>query len=194
MGPNAAEANQARARWSTCSWYHAARIGAARALVLRVSLLCSALLVLACGAPSRAIPPAPTPPPAPPPVKREAWPGFAEVRSWPPAAAPFSEVGHAGAGRVAVVRVSPTAQPTYEHLTQDSVLPEGTVLALFHDEATARPGPVYVMEKRSGKWAFGRLGPDGTILGDAAELGRCARCHRDGVADGVFGLPHPRGD
>jgi hypothetical protein len=93
----------------------------------------------------------------------------------------------------AVVRVSPDARATYEHLVQDSVLPEGAVVALFHADADDTPRAIYVMEKLGGTWRFSTLDSEGgeqpfdAPSGQATE--RCRSCHADGVADSLFGVP-----
>jgi len=167
-------------------------------LLLRVSPLCLAFIAVACGAPA---PPAPRAAPrASAPVPSFVpWPRFVEARSWPPVGAPFANNGHPGAGAVAVVRVSPEARGSYERLVRDSALPDGAVVALFHREAAdGRPGPVYVMEKSGTSWRYLALRPDGTLPESAPEAARragerCARCHADGVADALFGLPRAGG-
>jgi hypothetical protein len=93
------------------------------------------------------------------------------------------------------VRVSPDARPSYEHLVRDSALPDGALVAIFHDAgATGPEGPIYVMEKRAGAWQFSSVGPDGGVEatpGAAQNLapGACAPCHQGGQADSLFGIP-----
>lgn len=160
------------------------------AQVLRVSLLCSVLVLGACGSPASA---AKVPAGAPPArVTRVPWPRFSEVRSWPAASEPFANRGHVDAGPTAVVRVSPGARESYAHLVRDSALPEGSVIALFHVAADQRPGPVYVMEKSGGTWRFLALDPDGVVRVASASGGQatqaCQGCHADAVADSLFGV------
>ena len=107
---------------------------------------------------------------------------------------PSANEGHRGEGALAVVRVSPEARSSYEHLTQDSELPDGTVVALFHRESAEGPaGAVYVMQKTGKIWQFLRLAPDGSLLGPASSpqnsAKMCAACHAEGVADALFGVP-----
>jgi hypothetical protein len=50
------------------------------------------------------------------------------------------------------------------------------------------------MEKSAGAWQFSSVGPDGRVEvtpGAAQNLsaGACARCHQDGQADSLFGIP-----
>ena len=107
--------------------------------------------------------------------------------------ASFPNVGHVGAGALGVVRTNPEAHSAYEHLVRDTELPDGTVVALFHERAPGVPGPVYVMEKARGVWQFETCRPDGSDL-EPDEPGRsttvgCRRCHSEGVADDLFGVP-----
>ncbi len=158
--------------------------------VLRVTLL-SSFLAFACAAPAPAVV-APSAPPTHA-VPRVVWPRFAEVQSWPTVSAPFVNRGHAGMGPLAVVRVSPEARVTYTHLVQESVLPDGAVVALFHVGTAQGPGSTYVMQKSAGVWSFMTLDGGGVESGNAVESGRaseaCRRCHADGVADSLFGMP-----
>jgi hypothetical protein len=123
------------------------------------------------------------------------WPRLAEVKGWPAVAEAFPNDGHPGAGARATVRVSPDARASYEHLVRDSALPEGALVAIFHDAgATGPEGPIYVMEKTAGAWRFSSVGPDGRVdatPGAAQNLaaGACVRCHQGGEADSLFGLP-----
>ncbi len=159
---------------------------------MRVSLLSILVTALACSAER----PETTPPRSPaalapkPPL---VWSRFAEIQSWPVAGEPFTNLGHVGAGAEAVVRVSPDARAAYEHLVKDSELPNGTIVALFHELGPGRAGLVYVMEKTNGAWRFSSYHPDGTELTAAepanASTAGCERCHADAVADSLFGLP-----
>jgi hypothetical protein len=164
------------------------------AQVLRVSLLCSVFVFGACASPAPVLNVAAST--QPPHVTRSVWPRFREVRSWPPVGEPFANRGHAGAGPVAVVRVSPEARERYAHLVRDSALPDDSVVALFHFEADQRPGPVYVMQKKAGTWRFLALDSEGAALAPPASTGQatagCQGCHRDGVADSLFGAPRDR--
>jgi hypothetical protein len=85
------------------------------------------------------------------------------------------------------VRVSPNAREAYASLVADTRLPDGAVVALFHQnrEGSVR-GNVYVMEKTGETWRFQAFDDKGTpAVGSEA----CARCHAFGVADQLFGLP-----
>lgn len=160
--------------------------------VLRVTLLCSFLALVACASQPHAVV-APSAPPTPAKL-RTAWPRFAEVRSWPTVSVPFANTGHAGMGPLAVVRVNPEARDAYTHLVQESVLPDGAVVALFHLDAANRPSSTYVMQKSAGVWSFLTLDGSGIERADPVARGTtselCRRCHADGVADSLFGVPH----
>jgi hypothetical protein len=125
------------------------------------------------------------------------WSRFSEVASWPPSGEPFPNDGHPRAGALATVRVSPDARAGYEHLVRDGSLPDGSLVAIFHQVVPGGPaGPVYVMEKSAGSWRYLSLGADGrpdpspgAVQGLAPAA--CARCHQDGVADSLFGVPRP---
>jgi hypothetical protein len=160
-------------------------------LVLRVTLLCSFLALAACASQTRAVVV-----PSAPPAREEPrvlWPRFSEVQSWPTVGGPFANRGHTGMGSLAVVRVSPEAREAYTHLVQESVLPDGAVVALFHFDAANRASSTYVMQKRAGAWSFLMLDGAGVERANASETGRaseaCRRCHADGVADSLFGVP-----
>lgn len=144
-------------------------------------------LALGCSAPPPPLVPAPPAPPPPAPVP---WSRFAEIAAWPAAAEPFANFGHPDAGDQAQARVSPDARAAYAELVRDSVLPEGSIVALFHSDRTGKAGPVYVMEKQGGTWAYRALTAQGVILEGAA--GRCEGCHQGAVGDALFGIPRPR--
>jgi hypothetical protein len=68
------------------------------------------------------------------------------------------------------------------------VLPDGSVIAMFHQSRDgATGGPVYVMEKKASEWTFVALDAEGAVTSE--NLNVCALCHRGGVADQLFGLP-----
>ena len=88
----------------------------------------------------------------------------------------------------AIVRVSPDARTGYLALVTDTVFPDGTVIAMFHQSSDgAERGAVYVMEKTASAWTFLALDADGGKRSENLEV--CALCHKGGVADRVFGLP-----
>jgi hypothetical protein len=90
---------------------------------------------------------------------------------------------------MAAVRVSPEARAGYEMLVTDSVLPEGSVVALIHGD-TNRPGRVFVMEKARGTWRYRALTSTG--MPAPTPESPCQGCHAGGVADFLFGLPRSR--
>lgn len=88
----------------------------------------------------------------------------------------------------ATVRVSPDARASYLALVTDTVFPDGTVIAMFHQSADgSERGAVYAMEKTANAWTFLVLDADGGKRSENLEV--CALCHKGGVADRVFGLP-----
>jgi hypothetical protein len=119
----------------------------------------------------------------------EPWTRFAEVSSLPAANdTSFPTRGHLVKPSYAVVRVSPEAREPYLSLVTDSVLPDGALIALFHQSADGTTkGSVYVMEKKANDWTFLALDSDGRKSAENLEV--CALCHRGGVADHLFGLP-----
>jgi hypothetical protein len=120
---------------------------------------------------------------------RERWSRFDEVKSYEPVNdKPFSTRGHLVKPSYAVVRVSSDAREQYLGLVTDSVLPDGAVIAMFHQSRDgASGGPVYVMEKKVGAWTFVALDAEGAATSE--NLNVCALCHKGGVADQLFGLP-----
>jgi hypothetical protein len=149
------------------------------------------LTAVACSAPAPAVRvPAPN---APARAKITPWARFAEVSAWPTVTeAPFPSQGHQAELPSARVRASPEAREAYAALVQDSVLPEGSVLALFHESADGvTRGAVYVMQKTGGSWQYLLLDAVGRE-GSGAIPGRCAGCHADAPADHLFGLPRSR--
>jgi len=133
----------------------------------------------------------PATPDAPPPraAPRENWSRLGEIESWPAANdKPFATRGHLVKPSHAIVRVNPDALASYLTLVTDTVFPDGTVIAMFHQSLDgAERGPVYAMEKTANAWAFLALEPDGSKRSDNLEV--CALCHKGAVADRVFGLP-----
>jgi hypothetical protein len=155
--------------------------------LVRLLPLLPLTLALGCGSP----PPLARPPPArvPATIPPAPWPRFAEVAAWPALGGSFTNQGHWGAGALAVVRVSPGARAAYEVLVTDTTLPESTIVALFHSDASGRPGRVFVMEKGVGSWSYVELTPTGLVVPTAG--GACRSCHQGGTGDSLFGLPRP---
>ncbi|MCA9597960.1 MAG: hypothetical protein KC776_31830 [Myxococcales bacterium] len=117
------------------------------------------------------------------------WSALDDAESWPSVNdEPFTSRGHAGGRWTLSVRVSPNAREAYAALRPGAVMPEGAVIAAFHQDATrGKPGPIYVMEKKGGDWRFSRVRADGRVQEGSVAL--CARCHAEAVADHLFGLP-----
>lgn len=122
--------------------------------------------------------------------QRDKWERFAEVVAWEPVnPEPFVSSGHFG-GRLAVnVRVSPEARRPYAELVAGGELPRGSVIAAFHTDARyGRPGPVLAMVKGARDWEYLSLDAEGGIV-ERGALPLCLRCHAEGIADQLFGLP-----
>ena len=150
------------------------------------SIVAALPLVVACAS---EVPPAtPSAPPSQA-APRETWARLGEVESWPAANdTAFSTRGHLVKPSHAIVRVSPDARSPYLALVTDTVFPDGTLIAMFHQSRDgSERGLVYAMEKTKNVWSFVALDPDGTKRSDNLEV--CALCHKGGVADHVFGLP-----
>ncbi len=81
------------------------------------------------------------------------------------------------------VRVSPESRDAYLSLRPGVTLPDGAVVAALHHD-----GPIYLMEKRDGRWTFHILGDDGRPT-EHGPLALCARCHAEAQTDMLFGLP-----
>jgi hypothetical protein len=128
-------------------------------------------------APAREEPPAP-------------WSRFAELASLPPLnAKPFVNRGHDRERGFADLRVSPVARDAYIGLVSDSVLPEGSLVALvFCDETRTEQRSVYAMQKDAKGWQFFALDATGRPKPEV-DLGVCLRCHEGAPADDLFGLP-----
>lgn len=126
------------------------------------------------------------------------WARFGELSGLAAAGDSFPNQGHAGAGASAWVKVSPAALHTYQGWVQDSTLPMGTLLAMFHAAGTSRAtASIYVMEKTPSGWRYGVVGADGRTLaaGNGVSVpspAACAGCHAAAPADSVFGPPRTR--
>ena len=126
----------------------------------------------------------------PEPEPPKPWTELETIRSWPPVNdEPFVSEGHAGRYRVDV-RVSPDARSTYVNLVRGSVMPDTTWVAKFHrDASTGDDGPIFGMYKRGeGDWEFLEADADGKVVA-RGDLRLCRRCHAEGKADHLFGLP-----
>lgn len=90
------------------------------------------------------------------------------------------------------IRVSPDSREAYRTLRPGVALPDGTIVAALHrDTERSQPGPIYVMEKQNGRWAFQVLGSNGRPT-EHGPLTLCARCHAEAAQDMLFGLPRNR--
>lgn len=143
-------------------------------------------LVVACAGD---VPPATPSSPPPETSPREHWSRLAEVEGFPAANdKAFATRGHLVKPSHAIVRVNPDARASYLALVTDTVFPDGTLIAMFHQSQDgSERGPVYAMEKTGDAWTFLALDPDGNQRSDNLEV--CALCHKGAVADRVFGLP-----
>jgi hypothetical protein len=88
------------------------------------------------------------------------------------------------------VRVSPNAREAYATLVSGGSVPPGTLVAKLHeDRQDGAAGPIYAMNKLGeGRWEFIVAEPTGELR-ERGQLARCVRCHAEGVADNLFGLP-----
>jgi hypothetical protein len=119
------------------------------------------------------------------------WERFDEIRRWPSVhEKPFASLGHLSARYSASVIVDPTAREAYLNLVTASSLPVGSVVAELHqDPRTGNQGPVFAMQKLAeGRWEYLVVDPVGKVQ-QRGQLTLCQRCHAEGVADQLFGLP-----
>jgi len=155
----------------------------------RLARLGGLVVLSIAGACASEVPAANPSPPSPAEARRERWSRFAELEGLSPANdTPFPTRGHLVKPSYAVVRVSAEARASYLSLVTDTVLPERTLVAMFHQSADgAQKGPIYVMDKLGSEWSFLGVDAEGHPTGE--NLAVCALCHRGGVADQLFGLP-----
>ena len=155
----------------------------------RLASVCGLVALALTGACASEVPAATPSTPSPTEAPRERWSRFGELQGLSPASeTPFPTRGHLVKPSYAVVRVSAEARASYLSLVTDSVLPERSLVAMFHQSADgAQKGPIYVMEKQASEWSFLALDPEGHPT--VENLAVCTLCHRGGVADHLFGLP-----
>jgi hypothetical protein len=112
------------------------------------------------------------------------------VSSWPALNdVPFRSRGHLVRPPFATVRINAEARDAYLSLVTDTVLPDGSTVALFFgDEQQREAGPVYAMEKTHGGWRFLSTDSEGG-LDPTLDPTTCSRCHDGAPADDLFGLP-----
>jgi hypothetical protein len=102
---------------------------------------------------------------------------------------PFVNRGHDRERGFADLRVSSFARDAYIGLVSDSVLPEGSLVALvFCDETRTAQRSVYAMQKDANGWQFLALDAAGRPDPEV-DLAACVRCHEGAPADDLFGLP-----
>jgi hypothetical protein len=119
------------------------------------------------------------------------WDLYEEVQRWPRAnEKPFLSLGHLSARYTAVVHVDAAAREAYSNLVAGSNLPVGTVIAEIHrDPRTEKNGPLFAMRKLdANRWEYFVVDGEGRLR-ERGNLPLCQRCHVEGVADHLFGLP-----
>jgi hypothetical protein len=129
--------------------------------------------------------------PAPP---RPPWPDFAQAKTWPEAAPPWTALGHFRDGTRVRVRVLPEVLTAYWALAAESPLPPDARVAAFHESPAGELLGAYVLEKRGGAWSALELDAQGGLVDGDPE--RCLRCHAQAPVDHLFGLgqrPEPPG-
>jgi hypothetical protein len=124
------------------------------------------------------------------------WEGFALVAERRTIGKPFLSRGHFAGRWRAQVSANEAASQAYVTLSRATRFSPGATLVKTHIEKdSGAPGPVFVMLKRDagyfpqgGDWEYLVTDKDGWIE-DRGPLVLCARCHAEGNADSVFGLP-----
>jgi hypothetical protein len=106
----------------------------------------------------------------------------------------FVSKGHFAGRWNAQVAVNDTARSTYTNLGASSRFAVGSLLVKKHATPSA-PGPIFAMAKRDlgffpegSDWEYVVIDAAGR-LEERGKLPLCARCHAEGNADAVFGLP-----
>jgi hypothetical protein len=106
----------------------------------------------------------------------------------------FVSKGHFAGRWNAEVAVNDIARPTYTNLGGSSRFAVGSLLVKKHATASAL-GPIFAMAKRDpgffpegSDWEYVVIDATGR-LEERGKLPLCARCHAEGNADAVFGLP-----
>ncbi len=131
----------------------------------------------------------PTRPRSASPARPQRWDRYEEVLSWPPQKS-FPSLGHFSARYTGAVHVDAGARDAYLKLVPGSSLPIGSIVAELHsDTETGRRGPLFAMHKiATDRWEYLVVDPQG-LVEERGALPLCQRCHADGVADQLFGLP-----
>jgi hypothetical protein len=119
-----------------------------------------------------------------------------DLQSVRPVGKAFVSRGHFAGRWTAEIAVNEAAMQLYTNLAPSTRFAVGSVLVKKHaaTSASAR-GPTFAMAKREAgffpegsDWEYVVLDAEGR-LEDRGKLALCARCHAEGNADGVFGLP-----
>ncbi|GAC1300655.1 MAG: hypothetical protein NVSMB1_26830 [Polyangiales bacterium] len=128
-----------------------------------------------------------------PPARR--WSSFSAVRDWTQAnARRFPSAGHLFEAFDADVFVNDVASKGYASLAPGSVFPTGSVIAKVHvtretNGDSAKPGPIFAMEKHDGGWSFLEIDAQGQMLREG-RLEPCVACHAQvATQDELFGIP-----
>jgi hypothetical protein len=122
-----------------------------------------------------------------------------DLQSVHPVGQAFVSRGHFAGRWSAEISVNEPALSTYTHLGPSSRFAVGSVLVKKHASTSASApsssGPIFAMAKRDpgyypegGDWEYVVLDAEGH-LEDRGKLSLCARCHAEGDADWVFGMP-----
>lgn len=119
-----------------------------------------------------------------------------DLQSVRPIGKAFLSRGHFGGRWTAEIAVNETAMQAYSNLAPSSRFRVGSVLVKKHaSTSSSSPGPTFAMAKRDasffpegGDWEYIVLDAQGK-LEQRGKLATCARCHAEGNADHVFGLP-----
>jgi hypothetical protein len=112
------------------------------------------------------------------------------VSGWPAAnEKPILSRGHGTGELTLVVRTDPASRERYLAMQRDVEWPTGTLIAAFHrDKKNGRPGPIYVIERRTNGWAYLAFDAEGRPA-EPGTLGLCQRCHEEAPSGALFGLP-----
>jgi len=119
-----------------------------------------------------------------------------DLQSVRPVGKAFVSRGHFGGRWTAEIAVNEPAMQLYTNLAPSSRFGVGSVLVKKHaSTSSSTRGPTFAMAKRDpgffpegGDWEYIVLDAEGRLEG-RGKLAACARCHAEGNADRVFGLP-----
>jgi cytochrome c553 len=96
---------------------------------------------------------------------------------------------HFGRPLRVTVKVTPRSTGPYGELVTQSALDTGTIVATEHHTPSGALWATLVMLKGADGWDFIQL--DASSRRVKADAASCARCHAEGRADHLFGLPKP---